>query len=149
MKKLLALVLAVLLTGCATTGRDRAVNAHIADVSITAAALALLPVIELNPLGPIIPLLKYAEIKAIEAEPEATVRAELYIKSAAFTNSANANNVCVFVTMSPGCLVVGVIYGFYDYHQNMQPEKFYEVFCEEWKKEKEGNTCAPFNKESQ
>ena len=148
--KTLLLALVVLLSGCASVGRDRAVNAHLSDIGSTAVALAAGGV-EMNPLGWVALPLKALQMRIIAAEPEPTVRAEAYIQVAAVTNGVSANNVCIAISLIftlglavPVCPSVGVAWGAYDYHQQMDPEKFYQAFCEEWKKEKPGNTCAPY-----
>jgi hypothetical protein len=149
MKRILAVLAIVLLTGCASVGRDRAVQAHQADIGSTVVGLAL-GAAEGNPLGLLALPIKAWQMHEISKEPEATVRAEAYLKVAAAAEGAAANNVCVAVAlavpallpMAVACPLVGIGWAVREW--NPSPEVFYAAFCEEWRREREGNTCSPY-----
>jgi hypothetical protein len=156
MKRLLLLIAIVLLSGCASVGRDRAVQAHQADIGSTFVALGL-GAVEGNILWPIALPLKWWQMRQIAALPDAATRAEAYMRVAAVTNGAVANNVCVATALliaatvfppaaaaTQACPLVGIGWGAQEWNGVLDPERFHAAFCEEWKKEREGNTCSPF-----
>jgi hypothetical protein len=149
MKRLLLLIAVILLSGCASVGRDRAVQAHQADIGSTVVGLAL-GAAEGNPLSLAVLPLKWLQMREIAAMPDAVSRAEAYMRVAAVTNGAVANNVCVIAAIAmmpplgPLCPLVGVAWGVREYQASIEPEALYAAFCEEWKKEREGNTCSPY-----
>jgi uncharacterized protein YceK len=151
MKRIIAVLAIVLLSGCASVGRDRAVQAHQADIGSTAVALAL-GAVEANPLGLLALPLKWLQMREIAALPDAATRAEASLRVAAVTNGAVANNVCVAATLAvpallpliTACPLVGIGWGVQEWNTTLDPERFHAAFCEEWKKEREGNTCSPF-----
>ena len=150
MKRFIAVLALVLLSGCATVGRDRAVQAHQADIGSTAVALAM-GAAEGNPLGWLALPLKWWQMKIISEMPEATQRAEAYLHVAAVTNGAVANNLCVAAALAVpallpfamACPIAGLAWWAHE-SSNDYDRRFYEAFCAEWMKEKEGNTCSPF-----
>ena len=153
MKKVLIIFALIILSGCATVGRERAVNAHMSDIGSTAVGLAL-GATEMNPLGLVALVLKKIQMDAIEAEPEATVRAEAYGQVAAITNGAVANNVCVAASLAVpallpfalggGCLAIGFGWGVHEYDENTNGEKLYDAICAEWKRDNPAFVCLPY-----
>jgi hypothetical protein len=151
MKRIVAILAIVLLSGCASVGRDRAVQAHQADIGSTIVGLAF-GAIEGNILWPIAIPLKWWQMRQIAALPDAATRAEAYMRVAAVTNGAVANNVCVAATLAvpallpliTACPLVGIGWGVQEWNATLDPERFHAAFCAEWMKEKEGNTCSPY-----
>lgn len=148
--KLLALILAFALSGCASVGRDRAVAAGWADAGSTWAGLAV-GLAEGNPLGLAALALKPLAIEQVAAEPEPMVRVDGYNTVSAIWGGAAVNNVCLVavvlsgaVPLAPLCLIAGIGWGFYDYSQGLTDERYYAAWCAEWAKEKPGNYCLPY-----
>jgi hypothetical protein len=116
--KLIALLLAIVLSACAIT-RSPASDAAVADTVSTGAAMAL-GAVELNPLGLLVLPAKVALLAHIETLPEGE-RQIVQSQLSAIWNGAAVNNACVALTMlSSGlagfpCLILGGAYGMWEY----------------------------------
>lgn len=116
--KLIALLLALVLSACAIT-RSPASDAAVVDTVSSGAALAL-GASELNPLGLLVLPAKAAMLAHLETLPE-NQRQIAQTKLSALWNGAAVNNACVALVMLSGglasfpCLILGGTYGMWEY----------------------------------
>jgi hypothetical protein len=116
--KLIALLLALMLSGCAIT-RSPASDAATADVATTGLGL-LAGAAEADPVGLALIPVKLALLAHTETLPDVE-RLHAQTTLSAFWNAAAVNNVCVLlVVMSAGaaslpCILLGAGYGLWGY----------------------------------
>ena len=143
-KSLLALAVAVVLSGCATVRdldapanlRERAVAGQLSDLGTTAVAVSMPGIIEANPLGPLIVPLKYAALKYADGLDYWDQRS-IYRGLSAWGIGPAVNNICVILTVatggaSSGCLLAGIAAGVWDWHQtgrDMTDREYFDSVC--------------------
>lgn len=125
--KLFAMILALLLTGCATTAREQTIAGGLMDAGTTAAAISS-GAIELNPLGPLGALvlkpLAYAYAESLSEND----RANAHSLIGSIWTGAAASNVCMLVSANPACYVLGIVSG-YKVWESHADERLFWAIC--------------------
>lgn len=144
--KLIALLLALGLSGCAIT-RSTASDAAVADTASTGTALAF-GGIEANPLGLLTIPLKIALLAHVETLPDAE-KQDAQTTMSALWNAGAVNNVCVVAVIVSGgiaslpCIFLGAGYGVWEYtttKANQMQQEFAEL-CAKAKQDNPAMRC--------
>ena len=144
--KLIALLLALCLSGCAIT-RSPASDAVVADVASTGVGLAL-GAAEANPLGLVTIPVKLSLLAYAENLPDGEKQQAQTMLSAVW-NGAAVNNVCVIAVILTGgaasfpCILLGLGYGAWEYTStkaNQMQAEFTEM-CLSARKEMPNMKC--------
>ena len=140
MKSLIALILALVLAGCANTAREQAVVGGAGDVISTGLAISN-GFTELNPLGAgATALLKPAIVLWADSLPD-TEQAAAHSTIGSIWTGAAASNVCLLVTGSPLCYAIGAYTGYKVYEHHADERNFWAI-CASERKDKPELECS-------
>jgi hypothetical protein len=129
MTRIAALILAILLTGCATTAREQTIAGGMADFGSTVVGLSA-GATELNPLGLIGgTLLKPVVYAYAESLPE-TDRADAHSVIGGLWTGASISNICMVLAAHPVCFVAGIATGYKVWESHAEEREFWAL-CKE------------------
>lgn len=138
--KLAALLLCVVLSGCASTAREQTIGGGVADLGSTVVGLSA-GAAELNPLGLVgSTLLKPVAYAYAESLPE-TERASAHSVIGGLWTGAAASNLCVLFIANPVCFAVGVVTG-YKVWESHADERTFWALCKDAQAANPAMTCT-------
>jgi hypothetical protein len=124
--RIATLILAILMTGCATTARDQTIIGGVADFGSTVVGLSA-GATELNPLGLIgSTLLKPVVYAYAESLPEAD-RADAHSVIGGLWTGASISNICTVLVAHPVCFAVGIATGYKVWESHAEEREFWAL----------------------